>query len=59
MTVAAPLESMSLAEIRAEMEILMARAEHRGGFHPAEYWRLKDLARMEESILGINPPQWH
>lgn len=35
------------------MDSLVARRNQRGAFHPAEYWRWKDLARVEESLLGI------
>ena len=53
MSFAPSVEAMSLSEIRAEMEALIARRNARGGFHPAEYWRWKDLAQVEESLLGI------
>lgn len=43
---------MTLCEVRAEMDTLSARTLARGAFHPAEYWRMKELARMEESLLG-------
>ena len=53
MTFAPPLEAMTLTEVRAEMEALVARRNRRGAFHPAEYWRWKDLAQVEETLLGI------
>ena len=56
MSFAPTVEAMSLAEIRAEMEALIARRNARGGFHPAEYWRWKDLAQVENSLLGVGSP---
>lgn len=53
MSLTLPAQAMTLAEVRAEMDSLVARRNQRGAFHPAEYWRWKDLARVEESLLGI------
>lgn len=55
MTFAPPIEAMTLAEVRAEMEALIAKKNSRGGFHPSEYWRMKDLAKVEETLLGLSP----
>lgn len=56
MSLAPAVEAMTLSEIRAEMDALVARRNRRGAFHPAEYWRWKELAHMEESRLGIRRP---
>lgn len=54
MSFAPAAEAMTLSEIRAEMDALVTRRNRRGAFHPAEYWRWKELARVEESFLGIS-----
>ena len=42
---------MTIGEIRAEMERLAARRAARGGaFHPAEYWRWRELAQIEPAL---------
>lgn len=54
MTFAPSVEAMTLSEVRAELDALVAKRNARGAFHPAEYWRWKDLAQLEESMLGIS-----
>jgi hypothetical protein len=53
MSFAPTIEAMTLSEIRTEMEALVARRDARGAFHPAEYWRWRDLAQVENSLLGV------
>lgn len=53
MSFAPTIEAMTLSEIRAEMDALIARRNARGAFHPAEYWRWRDLAQIENSLLGV------
>ncbi|HET9731054.1 MAG TPA: hypothetical protein VFP54_00120 [Acidimicrobiales bacterium] len=53
MNYAPPLEPLTLDEIRAEMEGLVARRNRRGAFHPAEYWRWKQLGVIEAALLGL------
>ncbi|HET6964059.1 MAG TPA: hypothetical protein VFH58_04755 [Acidimicrobiales bacterium] len=51
MTSTTPVEAMTIGEIRAEMERLAARRAARGGaFHPAEYWRWRELAQIEPAL---------
>ncbi len=54
----APLrEVMTLSEVRAEMDRISERTLARGAFHPAEYWRMKELARIEQSLRDF-PGLW-
>lgn len=43
---------MTLAEIRAELDRLVDKRNMRGAFHPAEYWRWKDLIQVEQVLLA-------
>jgi hypothetical protein len=52
MSFAPTVEAMTLTEVRAEMDSLLTKLSERGGLHPSEYWRWKDLVRVEESLLG-------
>jgi hypothetical protein len=52
MSMTAPYETMTLAEVQQEMAELLDRSDRRGGFHPAEYWRWKDLAAIEKFLLA-------
>ncbi len=56
MTSTTPVEAMTVGEIRAELERLAARRNARGGvFHPAEYWRWRELIQIESSLERLLP----